>query len=131
METYISQQTEDCPEIILDKEMNKFLIRGKSLPEDVASFYTPVLDWLQDYAQNPNSLTTFDIKLSYFNTASSKLILDILMILEEMCENGHPAEINWHYPEYDEDMKDAGLEYSEMVNLKFNHLPYPGDKIRS
>ena len=94
METYISPQTEDCPEIILDKEMNKFQIRGKSLPEDVASFYAPVLDWLQHYSQNPNSLTIFDIKLSYFNTASSKLILDILMILEEMCEKGHSAEIN-------------------------------------
>ena len=112
--------TEDCPLVILDKDKNIFKLSGKSLPENVSAFYDPILDWLTEYAKEPLKKTSFDIILDYFNTASSKLILDIFMLLENIQENGMEVEINWHYADYDEDMKEAGIEYSEMVELKFN-----------
>jgi len=128
MERFYSPQTDDCPEIILDKSENNFLLRGKSLPEDVNSFYAPVLEWLENYARNPNEKTSLDFMLSYFNTASSKLILDILLILEEISNGGRKVQVNWHYPEYDEDLHQAGLEYSEMVSIPFSYLPDPAAK---
>jgi hypothetical protein len=124
METIKIQGTEDTPKIILDAENEIMEISGRSLPEDVSSFYEPVINWLNEYAENPNKKTVFNFKLTYFNTASSKLLLDILMKLEEMHEKGHDVLIRWHYPEDDEDMEEAGEEYADIVDVPFEQVAY-------
>jgi hypothetical protein len=60
--------------------------------------------------------------MTYFNTASSKIILDILMKLEEIQEAGNEILIEWHYEEDDEDMQEAGEEYSEIVEVPFSFI---------
>jgi len=124
MEPLKIEQTDDNPFVELDRENNRFEISGKSLPEDVVDFYTPVLDWLRAYKTGPNPRTEFNFRLTYFNTASSKLILDILMIFEEMVEEGHEVTVRWHSLKSDEDMQEAGKEYEEMVDVTFEHLTY-------
>jgi len=124
METIKIQGTEDTPKIMLDAENDLFEISGRSLTEDVSGFYEPVLNWLNEYAENPNKKTVFNFKLTYFNTASSKLLLDILMKLEEMHEKGQDVLIKWHYPEDDEDMAEAGEEYSDIVDVPFEQVSY-------
>jgi hypothetical protein len=124
METIKIQGTEDTPKIILDAGNEILEISGRSLPEDVSSFYEPVLNWLTEYAENPNKKTIFNFKLTYFNTASSKLLLDILMKLEEMNEKGQEVLIRWHYPEDDEDMAEAGEEYADIVDVPFEQVAY-------
>ena len=124
METLRIEQTDDSPLIILDAENKRFEISGKSLPEDVVEFYLPVLNWLRNYKSEPAERTDFNFKLIYFNTASSKLILDILMILEEIKEKGHEVLVKWHSIKSDEDMQEAGQEYEEMVELDFEHITY-------
>jgi hypothetical protein len=124
METIKIQGTEDTPKIILDAENELMEISGRSLPEDVSSFYEPVLNWLSEYAENPKKKTIFNFKLTYFNTASSKLLLDILMKLEEMHEKGLDVLIRWHYPEDDEDMAEAGEEYADIVDVPFEQVSY-------
>jgi hypothetical protein len=124
METLTREQTDDSPLIVLDQENGRFEISGKSLPEDVLEFYQPVLDWLNTYRKQPNPQTSFIFKLIYFNTASSKLILDILMILEEMAGEGHDVLVRWMALTSDEDMQEAGKEYEEMVDVPFEHVTY-------
>jgi hypothetical protein len=124
METIKIQGSEDTPKIILDAGNEILEISGRSLPEDVSSFYEPVLNWLNEYAENPNKKTIFNFKLTYFNTASSKLLLDILMKLEEMHEKGQDVLIRWHYPEDDEDMAEAGEEYADIVDVPFEQVSY-------
>ena len=124
METIKIQGTEDTPKIILDAENEILEISGRSLPEDVSSFYEPVLNWLNDYAENPATKTVFNFKLTYFNTASSKLLLDILMKLEELHEKGNEVVIRWHYPEDDEDMAEAGEDYADIVDVPFEQVSY-------
>ncbi|MBQ5513471.1 MAG: SiaC family regulatory phosphoprotein, partial [Bacteroidales bacterium] len=60
----------------------------------------------------------------YFNTASSKLLLDILMKLEQLSEDGNDVLVRWYYPEDDEDMQEAGEEYSDIVDVPFEQVPY-------
>jgi len=115
---------DDSPNVSFTHENGKLEISGKSLPENVSAFYAPILQWLTDYSLDPQPLTEFTFKLTYFNTASSKLILDLLTILEKMKNEGRNVLVNWYYPDYDEDMKDAGIEYSEMVDVPFNHFSY-------
>jgi len=124
MEVIKIKGTDDTPTIILDKDSGIFEISGRSLPEDVSTFYEPILNWLDDYAEEANAKTVFAFKLVYFNTASSKLILDILMKLEEMHENGNEILIKWFFPEDDEDMEEAGEEYADIVDVPFEQVSY-------
>jgi len=124
METLRIEASDDSPQVLLDQEDNQFEISGKSLPEDVVDFYQPVMDWLKEYRVKPNARTEFNLKMIYFNTASSKLIMDILMIFEEMVEEGHDVVIRWHSMQKDEDMQEAGKEYEEMLEIPFEHLTY-------
>ncbi len=119
--------SDDTPQVILDKEEGIFEISGRSLPEDVVAFYDPILEWLDDYAEEPNTKTVFDFKLEYFNTASSKLILDILLKLEDMADEGHDVLVRWHFPDDDEDMEEAGEEYADIVDVPFEQVSYSVD----
>ena len=116
--------TDDTPGITLDAQNEIFEIAGRSLPEDVASFYDPALNWLNEYAESPNKKTNFNFKLTYFNTASSKVLLDILMKLEEIHEAGNEVLVKWYSPDDDEDMQEAGEEYADIVDVPFEQLSY-------
>jgi hypothetical protein len=120
MEVLTREGSEDTPKVILDKNNGVFEISGRSLPEDAAEFYQPILDWLARYAGSSNSETKFQFKLEYFNTASSKLILDILSQLEEI----EGTVVQWYFHEDDEDMEEAGEEFSELVEIPFEFKTY-------
>ncbi len=124
MEILKIESTEDSPQIVLDRESNILEISGRSLPEDVNTFYEPMMSLIEEYAKNPLDVTVFSFKFTYFNTASSKIILDILTRFEEMIEEGHEVMVRWHYSEEDEDMMEAGEEYSEMVDVPFEMVSY-------
>ncbi len=118
------QGTEDTPNVILDANAGVFEISGRSLPEDVTSFFNPILAWLDEYGKSATSKIVFNFKLSYFNTASSKLLLDILMKLEDFQSQGKEVLIKWHYPSDDEDMEEAGQEYADIVDIPFEQIGY-------
>ncbi len=126
MEAIKIKGTEDTPNVILDAAANIMEISGRSLPEDVSSFYGPILNWLAEYIKTPNPKTIFNFKLVYFNTASSKLILDILMRLEDLSKKGSEVLVKWYYPEDDEDMQEAGNEYADIVEVTFEQISYAG-----
>jgi len=120
------QGSDDTPKVILDANSDNpvFEISGRSLPEDVVAFYDPILEWLDEYAQKPLKKTVFNFKLEYFNTASSKLLLDVLLKLEDMHDDGHDVLVRWHYPDDDEDMEEAGQEYADIVEVPFEQVSY-------
>ena len=120
----IISATDETPGVTLDASSNKFEFTGKSLPEDVTSFYNPILDWFDNYSLQPNPETTVTFKLDYFNTASSKLILDILMKLEEVMEEGKSVKVDWYFRQDDEDMEEAGEEYADIVEIPFEQIAY-------
>ncbi|MBN1599636.1 MAG: DUF1987 domain-containing protein [Bacteroidales bacterium] len=124
MEALDIRATNDTPKVLLDPDNDVFEISGRSLPEDVISFYQPVLDWLEDYKDSPNDYTEFVFKYIYFNTATSKLVQDILIKLEEISEAGNKVQVIWYYEEDDEDMLDLGEEFSENVDIPFDIIGY-------
>lgn len=124
METIRINATEDTPNVILDPVNNHFEISGRSLPEDVVVFYQPIMQWLEQLQEDPVKDMNLVIKLEYFNTASSKLLLDILLKLEDIFQNGTPVKVTWCYLTSDADMREAGEEYSEIVGLPFSLSQY-------
>lgn len=120
MEPLIIKATDESPGINFDKDLSKFMIFGKSYPEEVRRFFDPVLLWLEQYAQEPNDETNFEFRLEYYNSATATMLLEIIYILERIVNDmGKEVTIIWNYLEADDDMLDTGKEYSEMVNIPF------------
>lgn len=124
MEIINIKGTEDTPSVTLDKEKGVFEIAGRSLPEDVSMFYEPILKWIDEYAQAPNPETVVTFKLEYFNTASSKVLLDVLLKFEEIMDNGNNVSVKWNYREDEDDMLEAGEEYADIVSIPFDYVIY-------
>ncbi len=120
MDALVIESGAETPEIILDKRTNTFRFAGKSLPENPITFYNPVLQWLDQYSYEPNNDTKVDFMMMYFNTSSSKILLDIMKRFEVIKKSGHNVEINWMFREDDEDMQEAGEIYAERVDIPFN-----------
>ena len=115
MENLIIEDSIDTPAILMDYGKGYFEISGKSYPEDTLEFYTPVLNWMDAYSKNPQPLSTFVFKLQYFNSSSYKPILDLLVMLDRVKQNNFKVKIEWHYKSGDEDMKEAGEEFAEVI----------------
>ncbi|NSW45940.1 MAG: DUF1987 domain-containing protein [Bacteroidales bacterium] len=119
MNPLVIPATIDSPAVNLDKEKQIFEIKGKSLPENVNVFYQPIIDWFTEYFKNPNEETILHFKLDYLNTASSKALLSLFLVVEEAIKNGRKAIVKWYYEEDDEDMKDIGEEYADIIQIPF------------
>ena len=122
METLKIQGTEDSPQVILDTGENILELSGRSLPEDVNTFYEPVLSWIEEYAKDPGDNTIVNIQLEHFNTSSSKCILDVFKMLEAIYKAKHEVLINWHYEKDDEDILEAGEDYKSLIGIPFKMI---------
>lgn len=129
MKTLQISATEDTPSIQFIPEKGIFEFGGKSLPEDVLSFYQPIIDWLDEFENSFTKEACFKFKYKYFNTASSKIILDILFKLEEINQKNNNISIEWWHMEGDEDMQGAGEEYEEIVEMPFKYVSYKRGEI--
>jgi len=109
------EPTHKTPKVYFDPQNNMFELSGRSIPEDSVGFYKRVLDWIDEYSQKPNSKTEFKFELEYFNTSSSKNILELLKKLEKIHSDGHDVHITWYYDEDDEDMEETGEDYKALL----------------
>ncbi|NNC83049.1 MAG: DUF1987 domain-containing protein [Flavobacteriales bacterium] len=107
------------PEVQFSSTDGKFLLSGRSIPENSVEFYSSILNWLDQYAESPQSDTVLDVKLEYFNTSSSKCILDVFKKLENIKKSGNNVTVNWFYEADDEDMLEAGEDYDAIIDIPF------------
>jgi hypothetical protein len=114
------EKKKGTPEVILDNESSIFEIKGESYPENSAAFYNPIIKWISEYCKDISIKLTFNINLTYFNTSSSKALLDIFDILEDFHNNNGEITINWYYFKDDESTKENGEEFAEDLTLPFN-----------
>lgn len=124
MEAFTTESDLDIPNIILDKDNNIFEFSGRSLPEDADEFFEPIMEWVNIYVQIPNPETKLEFRMDYFNTASSKCILEFLEKFEALANEGKSVKVVWYYNTMDEDMLEAGKDYAKMVDLPFEFLSY-------
>lgn len=107
------------PTVSFDSDSGKFLLAGRSIPENAVDFYKPVYKWLDDYVKEAPKSISLDVKLEYFNTSSSKCLLDVFKKVELLSKQGSSVEINWFYEEDDEDMLEAGEDYDVIIDIPF------------
>ncbi len=124
MESLAIKGTPKTPTIGLNLDEGIVEIQGRSIPENAVDFYRPVVDWLDKYSQSPLDETVVNIQLEYFNTSSSKCILDVFKKLENIYKkNGYKGVIiKWYYEEDDEDMLEAGEDYQSILKIPFEMI---------
>jgi len=111
--------TFNTPAIKLNPQEGHFLLEGRSIPEDPGLFYEPILNWVDDYFDNPTSLTHIIIKLEYVNSGSSKYLLEFFRIIDKNHQDGKHCKITWYYEEEDEAIQDLGEHYQNTIDVPF------------
>lgn len=117
-------ETSDTPEVTLDKERGRFEFYGKIMPENPKEFFEPIIEWFHEYIKESNQETCLIFKLDYFNTAASKKIVEILLLLQNIKNENKTVQVNWYYKSIDEDMLEVGETFSEITHIPFNFYPY-------
>lgn len=110
--------TSKTPEI--DFAAGIIQISGRSIPEDVVSFYQPIIKWIEQYVKNPEKFTKVSLSIEYINSGSNRFIFNILKLLEECHQKGHNVSISWYYEEDDDTIKNLGLDFKALFTVPFN-----------
>jgi hypothetical protein len=123
MDSLKIEATKCTPEVIFNAENNILKIKGDSYPENITEFFSSVFTWLEKYlGELKNQVFTINIELNYFNSSSSKLLLDIFERLEEEVEKfDKKIIVNWIYDAEHDNIEEYGEEFKEDLNsLTFN-----------
>jgi len=102
-------------------------ISGESYLEETTKFYEPIIKWLEEYLSTEDKPLTMNFKLTYFNTSSSKCIVEILSLLKKYQDKGKKITVNWYY---DDTLEDAEEEIEEVedfmaeTGININLIPY-------
>lgn len=121
MNNLLIPNTSKTPEINFNRDTGELFISGISVPENAIEFYTPVIDWLMNYASNPKNKTILTFKLSYINTSSLQFLYCVLKELDVICEPDSVI-INWCFLENDDDMRETGEDFKGVTSSSFNFI---------
>jgi hypothetical protein len=110
MNNLIVESTINTPRVKFGTD-GRLLMEGRSLPENVTSFYQPLMEWA---SQLTAEVVKMDINLEYINSASAKKILELLKVLDA---NNSIKEfiVIWHYEKDDEDVLENGQIFEELL----------------
>ncbi len=112
------------PKVNFNAETGECWLEGESYLEDTWDFYDRLTKWLENYIKNTGGPIDFNFKLTYFNTSSSKGIMEIMHTLKEYAANGGSVTASWHHPVDDEDIICEGEDFVADIELEMNFVPY-------
>ncbi len=94
-------------------------ISGESYMEETYNCYEAVISWIREYLAEKKSVT-FNIKLTYFNTSSSRFILEIIDILKSYKDKKGNVAVNWFYKKQDPDMLNEINDFIKETGMEIN-----------
>ncbi len=118
METIVLEASSHTP-MVEFSPCGKLKMEGRSFPENVSQFYDPLISFVSELESN---CVILDINLEYFNTASSKKLMDLFKHLDAN-SNVLNILINWHYEEGDDDSVETAEIFEEsLYRSQFRYL---------
>ena len=128
MENLIREQISEgffkYPDLNFDVQTGICEIKGESFMEDSKKFYNEMKDWFIGFhEENKNKPIILNIKLEYFNTSSSKMLYELLKILQDINEAGQDVMVNWYYDDNDTDLEEDIIDLVYDVNITINQIP--------
>ncbi|MDD2279702.1 MAG: DUF1987 domain-containing protein [Bacteroidales bacterium] len=112
-------KTPDCPYVNFS-ENGILEIEGRSITEDVYSFWQPLIDWLEQYIKAPALHTKIVVFLEYTNSSSNKYLNEMMKLLDLCASNGNSVEIVWRYEEDDESILMLGQDLDSLTSVSFH-----------
>ncbi|MEN9445175.1 MAG: hypothetical protein RIS47_2066 [Bacteroidota bacterium] len=112
------------PTVNFDANTGKCTISGESYLEDSVAFYEPLLGWLEAYMNTKKGPIEFEFKLTYFNTSSSKRIIDIFRLLKQYENQNGKVVVNWYYEDDDTDILEEIEDFTLISKLKINVITF-------
>jgi hypothetical protein len=124
LDNFLIGKSENSPQITLDWATGLIEFEGKSYPENTFEFYQPVIEWLEIYFSGKAKLkTTVNIKLSYFNSATTQVLFDIFDLIQD--GEKKELEVNWFYDGNDEFGTEDYEDYAdEFPDLNIKAIPF-------
>ena len=108
--------TKELPSLEFDELTGHLEIWGASIAIEANDFWNPLLEKMEDYLKDPRDIH-LELAFDYFNTPSAKKILDLLNLIDKLTgESKRKFTITWISEDDDEDMREAGEDFSSMVN---------------
>jgi hypothetical protein len=109
-------KTDDfCPHVSFEKKLKQLNFSGRSVQENPEPWYTELWEKMSIEIEN-NNMASIRFLLDYFNTASAK---QLYRLLQNILKSPNSIEIIWAYESDDEDMKEAGEDFQEMLETEF------------
>ena len=115
------QHTKNSPEILLDPA-GTIRIKGRSIHENAAEFFEPVDDWITNYVKDPADLTTVNINLEYFNSASARIFISLFQKITFVALKDKKFLFNWYFEEGDEDILERGEYFATVLDIPINFI---------
>lgn len=112
------ERTSHTPEIIIDE--TSFKMSGVCTPENPPKFFDEFNTEFENLIGSPGN-TDLTFHLDYFNTGSSKCLLNLFKYIGANANPEH-IKITWVFEIGDEEMKESGELYSEIAEMKFHFL---------
>lgn len=111
-------KTADCPYVNFS-EKGLLEIEGRSITEDVFSFWQPLIEWLEQYIKAPAEHTKAIIYLDYTNSSTNKYLNEFMRLLDLCAANGNNVEILWRHEEDDESILMLGEDLDSLTSIPF------------
>lgn len=117
----------DKPEINFQFSRHYLSFSGESFPENAVSFYAPVVSALMNYlAATRDQKITVDFALRYFNSSSTKILLNIFRMLDQASSNDNKVHLNWRHDPDDDTVLEFGNDVAaDFITLYFEAVPVP------
>lgn len=110
------------PQVNFDYASGICEISGESYMEETYKFYQPIILWLTSYSAEKKPII-FNFKLTYFNTSSSRFIIEMLNVLKKHKETGGSLEVNWFYKKNDPDILTEIDDFMSDTGVHINTFP--------
>ena len=109
----INEKTSRMPGVTFDPDTRIMTIEGEAYPEDVTAAFAPIFTALEEIlAENAGGTTTLDFQMQYFNSGSSRKILEIIRLLDEV---GADNKVIWRADPEDDEMIGHGKRFSRAL----------------
>jgi hypothetical protein len=110
----LNEKTNRMPGVSLDAKNHAMLLEGEAYPEDVAAAFEPLMTSISTtLAESGETPMTVKFQLQYFNSGSSRKILEIIKMIDAS-DTAH--NIEWLADPEDDEMIDHGNRFSRAVS---------------
>lgn len=118
MDPLFIEESFRTPKVDLNPNEGKFIFSGRSLPENPTEFYGDVIKWMEQYVLEPIPNAEFEFRMTYFNTASSKVFFNIFQVIDKLNVNkpGSDNKIIIYANDDDEDLIELFEYYQELLS---------------